>query len=99
MSLATGTAKSQVFPSDRKRLLVCVMTSYMSLPSGKDVSRVGASLPTGVDAPFSVKAPHPKTREFLTGESHAGVASKDQALAVEMKPNLARALIQRGALR
>lgn len=52
MSLATGTAKSQVFPSDRKRLLVCVMTSYMSLPSGKDVSRVGASLPTGVDAPF-----------------------------------------------
>lgn len=48
---------------------------------------------------ISVKEMLSKTSEYLTGEGHAGKAHDDQALAGVMKPNLVRALIQRGALR
>ena len=48
---------------------------------------------------FSVKELMSKASEFLTGEGHAGNAHDGQAVAVEIKPNLVRALIQRGALR
>ena len=40
-----------------------------------------------------------KANEALTGEGHVGNGEDDQALAWVMKPNLVRALIQRGALR
>ena len=48
---------------------------------------------------FSVKDLVVETIVDLSGEGHADVASEDQALAGVMKPNLVRALIQRGALR
>ena len=47
----------------------------------------------------SVKVMLAKANEALTGEGHVGNGDDDQALAWVMKPNLVRALIQRGALR
>jgi hypothetical protein len=40
-----------------------------------------------------------KAIAFLTGEGHEAKVFDAQALAGAMKPNLVRALIQRGALR
>jgi hypothetical protein len=40
-----------------------------------------------------------RTSAYLTSEGHAAKALDDQAVAGTMKPNLVRALIQRGALR
>jgi hypothetical protein len=48
---------------------------------------------------FSVRELTAKTNTALTRGGHDGGASADQALAGLMKPNLVRALIQRGALR
>ena len=48
---------------------------------------------------LSVKETSPKASATLTGEGHAAEEREDQALACAMKPNLVRALIQRGALR
>jgi hypothetical protein len=48
---------------------------------------------------FSVKDTRAKATAPLTGKGHAEGEPDDQALAGAMKPNLVRALIQRGALR
>lgn len=50
-------------------------------------------------AKFSVKETRVETNAVLPDEGHGDIASGDQALAGVMKPNLVRALIQRGALR
>jgi hypothetical protein len=51
-------------------------------------------------AKFSVKELSAKTSESLTTEGHGESRKRqDQALTGLMKPNLVRALIQRGALR
>jgi len=47
----------------------------------------------------SVKEMVFRTTAPLPGEGHAVKVHDDQALAGEMKPNLVRALIHRGALR
>jgi hypothetical protein len=47
----------------------------------------------------SVKDTRAKATPPLTGKGHAEKEPDDQALAGLMKPNLVRALIQRGALR
>jgi hypothetical protein len=48
---------------------------------------------------LSVKESAAKATATLTGEGHQTRPQADQALAGAMKPNLVRALIQRGALR
>ena len=48
---------------------------------------------------FSVKDIVPKANAPLTIEGHDGEVLDNQALTGLMKPNLVRALIQRGALR
>jgi hypothetical protein len=51
------------------------------------------------DMVISVKDTRAKATSPLTGKGHAEEEPDDQALAGAMKPNLVRALIQRGALR
>jgi len=48
---------------------------------------------------LSVKDTGAKANTPLTGKGHAEEEPDDQALTGEMKPNLIRALIQRGAFR
>jgi len=50
-------------------------------------------------AGFSVKEVIVRANESLTGKGQGASGGCDQALAGLMKPNLVRALIQRGALR
>jgi len=53
----------------------------------------------GLSGNFSVKETVSQASEPLTGESHGEGGCVDQVAAEAMKPNLVRALIQRGALR
>jgi methylthioribose-1-phosphate isomerase len=65
------------------------------------ITEKGICAPTSLQAlfAFSMKDTRAKATPPLTGKGHAEKEPDDQALAGLMKPNLVRALIQRGALR